>query len=1002
MGFTNIGGGRGLLIASLAASSLAASILAIVLVAAVPIYLRWLNRHPLFGMIAALPLGLMFGLIGPDLGIDNLFWDGSNRVRAAAGSSLAALFLILGLLSLIRSEDRRVLGDECSRASAAPARFLRWVARRGARPAAEVGSDAGRLRAVAAVIGSPLLLLLLARPMASAVGRLRSPGTDDPRWPIGWSLPIAAAATFLIVDIALRAIPVRRWREWHGWAAVLVPTAALFMLGGFDATAWLVTASMCIGLVFALTALAIFATHGCNLLRIGLVAGLLALMTLTNSNPYKLTYPGLEAYRGGRAVVLATSSDGGWRIDDLAGKMLLGEPVVRRVVAGWKSGTGYLSPEDISQTSRIVDGVLVGHRNNRLALNLRAYCGLMWLDRAKIGESVPVDIDREREIALAAVDAAIAGGDRNAITFFHRGQLLNPAFLPERVWARADGDRAIASYREAIKLDPLLVRARTRMANLLDGMGRPGDADREYRAASDAMYRIARAGLAPEFLTSDVPALPRSVLRQRPEARSPYRRTSLRAPVFEGLKGPPGLDAYARAVDFSRGGERDQAVQAFFEAFRAQPGPFAHAGFIESPSGMLNDYEVLDRWRLARSDDRPVGPAAPRPKLVVVAVSGGGIVAAGWTIRCLTAIEQEFSAFPAHTRIITGASGGMVGAGLYVASLSGPGDARRSPGQLARLRRQIDADCLSPVVRRMILRDLPSIFDPREQAADRGRVLEAAWSANTDGILDARFSALRGGEMEGWRPSLIVSPLLVEDGAQMVISNLDLEALGGINLHFFATFPAARDAMQLGTALRMNAAFPYVTPAVSLPTRPVRRVADAGYVDNYGIRLATAWIRQHKDWLAENTSGVALVQIRAYKLDLPGSSSGPNAASGPGSSSAIATALQPFSSPLEGYSMAKKTAMVSLNDNLVKDLQSDMNRPPTGGASLPTAATDPCEFFRTFVFECKEPVPLSWLLTRPDGLRLDNAVKQPEFRAERGRLIEFLRSSPCDEGGPSP
>ena len=109
----------------------------------------------------------------------------------------------------------------------------------------------------------------------------------------------------------------------------------------------------------------------------------------------------------------------------------------------------------------------------------------------------------------------------------------------------------------------------------------------------------------------------------------------------------------------------------------------------------------------------------------------------------------------------------------------------------------------------------------------------------------------------------------------MVISNLDLEHLDGINLHFFSTFPAARDTMRLSTALRMNAAFPFVTPAVSLPTDPPGIVADAGYVDNYGVRLAGGIIRANQDWLSQLTSGVALVQIRGtYKLDLPGAEVG--------------------------------------------------------------------------------------------------------------------------------
>jgi hypothetical protein len=53
-----------------------------------------------------------------------------------------------------------------------------------------------------------------------------------------------------------------------------------------------------------------------------------------------------------------------------------------------------------------------------------------------------------------------------------------------------------------------------------------------------------------------------------------------------------------------------------------------------------------------------------------------------------------------------------------------------------------------------------------------------------------------------------------------------------------------------------------VSPAVNLPTDPPRRVVDAGSYDNYGIQIASAWIRRNNAWLAENISGVVLVQIR--------------------------------------------------------------------------------------------------------------------------------------------
>ena len=57
-------------------------------------------------------------------------------------------------------------------------------------------------------------------------------------------------------------------------------------------------------------------------------------------------------------------------------------------------------------------------------------------------------------------------------------------------------------------------------------------------------------------------------------------------------------------------------------------------------------------------------------------------------------------------------------------------------------------------------------------------------------------------------------------------------------VEFFRLFPAAHDRFEVGTAARLSATFPYVSPGVSLPTDPPRRVVDAGYFDNYGVNLA--------------------------------------------------------------------------------------------------------------------------------------------------------------------
>ena len=59
-----------------------------------------------------------------------------------------------------------------------------------------------------------------------------------------------------------------------------------------------------------------------------------------------------------------------------------------------------------------------------------------------------------------------------------------------------------------------------------------------------------------------------------------------------------------------------------------------------------------------------------RKNLIIVAASGGGILAAGWTAQVLTKLHIELPNFAKELRLISGVSGGSVGAAHYVNSIS--------------------------------------------------------------------------------------------------------------------------------------------------------------------------------------------------------------------------------------------------------------------------------------------------------------------------------------------
>jgi predicted acylesterase/phospholipase RssA len=294
---------------------------------------------------------------------------------------------------------------------------------------------------------------------------------------------------------------------------------------------------------------------------------------------------------------------------------------------------------------------------------------------------------------------------------------------------------------------------------------------------------------------------------------------------------------------------------------------------------------------LLKAEDLLAWNTGQKRPMVIVCASGGGSRAAAWTLKVITELEARIQAktpdcpLPYHTRLITGASGGMVGMSHYVSHLTAPEangqlPASRDDAQRAHLNRQIRGDFLTPVIHALITRDIPGYFLPRVlpyfRDYDRGQALEFALT-ETMGHLSTPLFELRERERAGWCPSLLFSPMMIEDGRQLLISNLDLqkivhnegafqagqprELLSREGVEFFRLFPEATK-FQIATAARMSATFPYVFPAVPLPTDPRRRVVDAGYYDNYGVSLAASWVFNHLDWIKQNVSKLAILQIR--------------------------------------------------------------------------------------------------------------------------------------------
>jgi hypothetical protein len=288
--------------------------------------------------------------------------------------------------------------------------------------------------------------------------------------------------------------------------------------------------------------------------------------------------------------------------------------------------------------------------------------------------------------------------------------------------------------------------------------------------------------------------------------------------------------------------------------------------------------KILERWKARQAVDKPV--------MYIINVSGGGNRSAAFTMNVLQQLDKITSGnFMKQTFLITGASGGMLGAAyfreLYL---------RRQYDQSIDLQDRayvddISKDLLNPLFSSFIARD---ITGPAQRfkvgnytyVKDRGYAFEEKFNENTRSYLNKALKDYVEPEEQAIIPLMFFNSVISRDGRRMFISShparfmmkphTDSSIKAGSDpdmLDYTAFFKDLHpEGIRILSALRMNATFPYVLPNVWLPSYPVIDVMDAGLRDNFGTETSLRFIETFKDWLKENTSKVVLIQIRDRRL----------------------------------------------------------------------------------------------------------------------------------------
>lgn len=282
--------------------------------------------------------------------------------------------------------------------------------------------------------------------------------------------------------------------------------------------------------------------------------------------------------------------------------------------------------------------------------------------------------------------------------------------------------------------------------------------------------------------------------------------------------------------------------------------------------------QILEKWR-SKFD------STKNPPIVFISVSGGGQRASLWS---LSAIQKADSATNGnlmnHAILITGASGGIIGASYYRELLL-----RKKKGENINLNNptyleNISKDNLNPLIFSFLVNDLLVKFQRFDYAGmsypkDRGYSFEQQLNANTGGILDKPLIDYREHEFKNEIPMMIMAPTIINDGRKLFISPHSVRFMNPEAFDEDAGIPRGIDfnsfyedynsnGLRYLSALRMNASFPYITPNISLPSEPAMEIMDAGVADNFGIDDSFRFLFAFREWISANTSEVIILSIR--------------------------------------------------------------------------------------------------------------------------------------------
>lgn len=264
--------------------------------------------------------------------------------------------------------------------------------------------------------------------------------------------------------------------------------------------------------------------------------------------------------------------------------------------------------------------------------------------------------------------------------------------------------------------------------------------------------------------------------------------------------------------------------------------------------------------------------------LVLINTSGGGLRSATWAFNCLQQSDSllNYELFPS-VRLISGASGGMIGSAFYRDLILHRMLSDSSGGVSGAYIDDIAGDILNPLAFSWVVNDMLIHYKTFElgkhsYTKDRAYYFEKQLNENTRKLFEKPLAYYSEPVDRGVIPEMILTPSITNDGRRLLVASRNtlymnkglsprrISQIGRVDFH--ALFKSHEsDSMRFSTALRMNATFPYVLPSVTLPSEPVLEVMDAGARDNYGTLTSIEYLQSMQGWIDTAVKKVVVLRI---------------------------------------------------------------------------------------------------------------------------------------------